>query len=197
MEKETLLKSTALRLFRIAKTILFSFIIYFVSLPILNGIFREELQAMDFTPIYLCWIPMYAVAFWLGYLWQRKYETLDGTGTVIHTTTPKLSHRVVILGAEKTAIATNEIAKRLSLSEFIKGDGKHLYIIYGILAILNEVALSVGFVSLSTLLATTFPLSQIFPFPIIRTVIAYLVTMIMLTVLCIIKNRISVKKRKY
>lgn len=196
MKKETLLKSTAVNLFKIAKTILFSFIIYFVLSPILNDIFREELQAMDSTPIYLCWIPIYAIAFWLGYLRQRKYETLDGTGTVIHTTTPKLSHRVVILGAEKVRIDTDEDTKKRTLFEFIKGDGKYLYIIYGILATLNEIALIVDFIPLSTLLATTFPLSQIFPFPIIRTVISYLVTMIMLTVLCIIKNRINTKKRK-
>lgn len=138
------------------KTILYSFILYIVSYTLLAVLFYNDTPAgnRDFTPMYLAMVVIFGIAYYLGYLKNAS---------------------------EDRQIDNKETFNwRSDLCEFIDAEGKYLFAIYGVLAVLNEIAHLISFTPMTTLLCVCFPISYIISIPFLRTIAAYIITMLVI-----------------
>ena len=138
-------------------------LLFVVSIPIrlfLSGGERVDLYGTepvrDFTIDYFIMLILYVLANYIVYI--RK--SVDGS---------KLTT------GEKFDLKSDIIA-------YVSSDeGKLLLIIYGILAVVFEaLEIFAGYQSPSVLLIFCFPIAAVIPVPVIRTIIAYIVTMALL-----------------
>lgn len=128
-------------------------------IPINLFVYHEDYQSeRDFTPVYFIMVFIYAIAFYLMYAKKNVENGEVSKGT----------------SGEKFDLLADVI-------EYVRGDGKYLFIIYGVLAVVFEACyLFAGGNSLAALFAFNFPLAVIIPVPILRTVISYIFLMVLL-----------------
>lgn len=137
---------------------LLSFGLYILSfIPINLFIYHEDyVSERDFTPIYFIMMMLYIIANYIVYI--RKSTAESGVG--------------------KSESAFDIKADLLS---YISGEGKYLFIIYGVLAVVFEMFyMIIGRSPITAALLFFFPLSAVIPVPVIRTVVSYVVLMSLL-----------------
>ena len=144
-------------------TVLLAFVIYIASSLLLTLIFYHDTPAgeRDFTPIHLTMPLIFGLAFYLSYL--SKYS-------------------------EESSNPPNSFTVKRALAEFFRSDGKLLLVLYGILAIIFEIALSFHVVPITTALYPCFSIASTLSIPILRTVIAYIITVAMIFAAAVIKH---------
>ena len=128
-------------------------------IPINLFVYHEDYQSeRDFTPVYFIMVFIYAIAFYLMYAKKNVENDEVGEGT----------------SGEKFDLWADVIG-------YIRGDGKYLFIIYGVLAVVFEVCyIFAGGQSFAALFAFNFPLAAAIPVPILRTAVSYILLMVLL-----------------
>lgn len=154
----------------IVKSGLLSFGIYIASILFFNIVIYKEdyVSERDFTIVYIFMIFFYAIANYIAYIRKQSEDA-------------KLS----------VEPAASFSFKNEFLSYF-KEEGKYLLAVYGLLAVVLEVSLLLGIMPVSTVLLFPFPLIGIFvdklPIPIVRSVAAYAVTVLLLLALTVLEH---------
>lgn len=146
------------------KTILLTFVVYLASTVFLALIFYQDVPAgsRDFTPIHISMVLMFGLSYYWSYLGKYSEER-------------KISHRSKFTWKEE-------------LFDFLKVDGKYLLILYGILAVINEIGWIINSVNIITGLYPCFSLSHVLSIPILRTVVSYIVCMIVIVTATLLKH---------
>lgn len=137
---------------------LLAFGLYIISsIPINLFLYHEDYTSeRDFTPVYFIMLLLYVIANYIVYIRKTAAESEVGKG------------------GGSFDLASDVIS-------YIKGDGKYLFIIYGVMAVIFEAFyLFAGGQSFAAMLVFFFPLAAIIPIPVIRTVIAYAALMLLL-----------------
>lgn len=136
------------------------FIIYLFSNVILRAVFYDgqNPDEIDPTPIYLSMVVIFQIAFWIVY-------------------TRRTSDEFSVIGKES-------FSWKEEFLETLKGsEGKAILIFFGILAVLSEGAsLIAGQNPVTAFLLIPFALEAIIPVPVLRIVLAYLVTVALIFV---------------
>lgn len=151
------------QIFGIIKSILLSYVFYIPATIIMSMIFYQDVEMgeRDFTPLYLCMIFIYAIAFYLTYI--RKSTS------------------------EKQISDAETFNWKFDLVNYIKDEGKYLMIIFGILAVILEVSYFIlprdTVNPILIVIGFCFSLTKVIEIPILRTVLAYLVTMTLILLL--------------
>lgn len=146
------------------KTVLYSFILYIVSYTLLAVLFYSDTPVgnRDFTPMYLAMVVIFGIAYYFGYLKKSSEDTPIDNKDAFNW--------------------------RIDLWEFINSEGVYLFAIYGVLAVLNEVAYLIHFTPITTLLSVCFPISHIISIPFLRTIVAYIITMLVIVTTTLAKH---------
>ncbi len=122
------------------------------SIPINLFIYHEDYQSeRDFTPVYFIMLFIYVIANYLVYI--RK-NVANGE-----------------IGKE-----SEKFDLRSDIVSYIRGDGKYLFAIYGVMATVSEVLLLLRS-GAPVLFVFNFPLTAVIGVPVIRTVVAYVCLM--------------------
>ena len=141
----------------IVKSGLLSFVFYLLSSVFIQIVFYSDVPAgekRDFTPVYVCMIFIYALANYFGYV-RKNCETYEEN--------------------MKDTFSFKEC-----LTDYIRDEGKYLFIIYGVLAVIFEICrhiLPMPNIPGAALLFL-FPLAEIIRIPILDMIAAYIVTMV-------------------
>ncbi len=146
------------------KSILFAFGVYAVCSIFLVLTFYEDTPPgqRDFTPIHYSMIVIFGISFYLAYL--KKYSE------------------------EQTIQQKDSFCWKEELTSFVQRDGKYLFVHYGILAVLNELGYFLNIVPITTGLYPCFSMSAVIPVPVLRSVAAYVVIMIVILATALLKH---------
>lgn len=157
-------------IFGIIKSGLLSFVIYLASSVFFNIVVYKEdyVSKRDFTPVYIGMIFFYAIANYLVYIRQQS----DNKKMSVEST--------VSFNLKNDFIS------------YIKEEGKYLLIIYGAMAIVLETSLILKIWSILAALSIVFPTIGIFvdkfQIPIVRSVVAYTVTILLILALTMLDH---------
>lgn len=141
----------------IIKATLLSYGIYLLTANFLAAIFyHDTVGQRDFTPIYLSFIVIYSIAINFTYIRKESNEYYETT-------------------AEK-------FNWQRDMTEYLKAEGKYVLLIYGILAVVMEIGYWMFADAIPNpvemCLMFCFPLPLVIRIPILRTVLAYMLTII-------------------
>jgi len=141
----------------IVKSGLLSFVFYLLSSVFIQIVFYSDVPAgekRDFTPVYVCMIFIYALANYFGYV-RKNCETYEEN--------------------MKDTFSFKEC-----LTDYLRDEGKYLFLIYGILVVLYEISAHIipapNFLNLP--LFFLFSVAPIIQIPILDMIAAYIVTMV-------------------
>lgn len=139
----------------IIKATLLSYGIYLLTANFLAAIFYHDTAGQrDFTPIYLSFIAIYSIAVNFAYIRRESSEYYETD--------------------EKTFNWKKDTA------DFMKTEGKYVILVYGILAVVMEIGYWLFLNAIPNpvemCLMFCFPLALVIHLPILRTVLAYILT---------------------
>lgn len=151
------------KMFKLIKGIVLSellaFVLYAVSAPFLSSMLygrtdeRTE-EDLKFTAVYFIMFVIYIVANYIIYIRKAfDEEHLGGNGP---------------------------FALVDDLKMYISGDGRYLLIAYGVLAVVTELLMLIGGPSAATLFVFIFPLIGVINVPVLRTVVSYVLLMVLM-----------------
>lgn len=140
----------------IIKAILLSFVIYIFTANFLAAIFYHDAPPgqRDFTPIYLSFIVIYSLAINFAYIRKESNEYYETDKKIFNW--------------------------KQDVMEYLTTEGKYVILVYGILAIVMEIGYWIFINAIPNpvemALMFCFPLAVVINIPIIRTILAYILT---------------------
>ncbi len=172
MKKKTLGEAMKSLVPRTLVSVIVGFIIYLFSNVILRAVFYDgqNPNEIDPTPIYLSMVVIFQIAFWIVYVRRTSDEF-----SVIHR---------------------DSFSWKEDFLETLRGpEGRAILLLFGILAVLSEGAsLIVGQNVVTAFLLIPFALEAIVPVPVLRIVLAYLVTVALIFVQLVWQHSRDFKK---
>ncbi len=154
MKKKTLGEAMKSLVPRTLVSVIVGFIIYLFSNVILRAVFYDgqNPDEIDPTPIYLSMVVIFQIAFWIVYVRRTSDEF--------------------------SVVRRDSFSWKEDFLETLKGsEGRAILLLFGILAVLSEGAsLIVGQNAITAFLLIPFALEAIVPVPVLRILLAYLVT---------------------
>ena len=153
-------------------SVIVGFLIYLFSNVILRAIFYDgqNPEHIDPTPLYLSLIVIFQIAFWIVYVRRTSDEF--------------------------SVIRKESFSWKEDFFETLKGsEGRAILLLFGILAVLSEGALLIaGQNPVSAFLLVPFALEGIIPVPVLRIILAYLVTVALIFLQLVWQHRRDFKK---
>lgn len=151
----------------IIKSGLLSFALYLSSYYFINIVIYKEdyVSERDFTPVYILMTVLYIISNYIMYIRKRSDN-------------------------KNIEVKPDKFNVKEALASYLNEEGKLLLIIYGVLAIVNDIAKMITYPNfISIPVSFLFPICDVFySFPILRMVLGYVITMIPILIITILEE---------